>query len=258
MGRISAESMDRRFFNLLGASRLDQTICSAAGTKGYSYTMGGSFGTDPEETTDAKLFIFWGVNAVSTNLHQMIIAQEARKKHGAKIIVIDVHKNQTGRMADWFIPILPGTDGALALGLMHILFQENMVDEKFLETYTVGHQELRKHVEQYDPNTVSAITGVSVDEIYRLARLYGNTTPSFIRIGNGIQHHENGGMCVRTIACLPALTGQWLYKGGGAIKGNSGYLAHNARALQRPDLLKNKKTRIINMNVIGTALLEAE
>lgn len=257
MGNLNAEGMDRRFFHKLGASRLDQTICQIAGSTGYKYTMGGSFGIDPEDTVHTKLFIMWGINAVSTNMHQVALAQKARK-NGAKIIVIDVHKNQTGRLADWFIPILPGTDGALALGIMHILFKENMEDIDFLENYTVGHEELRSHVVQYDPNTVSEITGVPADDLLKLARMYGQTSPSCIRIGNGLQHHDNGGMCIRTIACLPALTGQWLNKGGGAIKGNSGYLAFNTDALQRPDLLQKKQTRIINMNLIGEELLNAD
>jgi anaerobic selenocysteine-containing dehydrogenase len=258
MGNLSAEGMDRRFFNRLGASQLDRSICNSAGAAGYKYTMGGSYGTDPEETINTKLFIFWGVNAVSTNMHQATLAQQARKQNGSKIVVIDVHKNKTARLADWFIPILPGTDTALALGLMHILFAENMVDSSFLEQFTVGHEELREHVLQYDPVTVSSITGIPVEDIVELARMYGKTSPAFIRIGNGPQHHDNGGMFVRTISCLPALTGQWLVEGGGAIKGNSAYLAHNTAKLQRPDLLKNKKTRVINMNLLGEALLSLE
>ncbi len=257
MGNLSAEGMDRRFFHKLGASMLERSICNAAGSIGYSYTMGGSFGTDPEETIHTKLFIMWGINAVSTNMHQVTLAQQARK-NGAKVVVIDVHKNQTGKWADWFIPILPGTDSALALGLMHILYAENLVDQPFLDEYTVGAAELREHVRQYDPATVSAITGVPIDDLYELARMYGTTSPSFVRIGNGLQHHDNGGMAVRTIACLPALTGQWMAEGGGAIKGNSGYLAFNTNALRRPDLLQNKATRTINMNQIGQALLEKE
>jgi anaerobic selenocysteine-containing dehydrogenase len=255
MGRLNAEGMDRRFFHQLGASRLGQTICSSAGSVGYSYTMGASLGIDPEDTIHSKLIIFWGINAVSTNMHQVALAQRARKENGAKIVVIDVHKNQTARFADWFIPILPGTDSALALGIMHILFAEKMADTAFLEEYTIGHEELREHVTQYDPASVSKITGVPVEDIFKLARMYGETSPSFIRIGNGPQHHDNGGMFVRTVSCLPALTGQWLVKGGGAIKGNSGYLAINSGQLQRPDLLKNKNTRIINMNQLGDALL---
>ncbi|PAE22764.1 molybdopterin oxidoreductase family protein [Bacillus sp. 7894-2] len=257
MGRLSAEGMDRRFFHKLGASRLDRTICQSAGTAGYMYTMGGSFGIDPEDTIHSKLIILWGINAVSTNMHQMILAQKARKS-GAKIVVIDVHKNQTGKMADWFIPITPGTDAALALGMMHVLFAENLTDENFLKKYTVGHQELREHVKEYDPETVAGITGIPKDDILKLARMYGKTSPAFIRIGNGPQHHDNGGMCIRTISCLPAITGQWLLTGGGAIKGNSGYLAFNTGALQRPDLLHKRDTRIINMNEIGSALLELE
>ncbi|MDP1417659.1 molybdopterin oxidoreductase family protein [Peribacillus simplex] len=257
MGNLSAEGMDRRFFHKLGASMLERSICNAAGSVGYSYTMGGSFGTDPEETIHTKLFIMWGINAVSTNMHQITLAQQARK-NGAKVVVIDVHKNQTGKWADWFIPILPGTDSALALGLMHILYAEKLVDQPFLDEYTVGAAELREHVRQYDPATVSAITGVPIDDLYELARMYGTTSPSFVRIGNGLQHHDNGGMAVRTIACLPALTGQWMAEGGGAIKGNSGYLAFNTNALRRPDLLQNKATRTINMNQIGQALLEKE
>ena len=254
MGLLNAEGMDRRFFHRLGASQLDRSICSSAGSAGYRYTMGGSFGIDPEDTIHSKLIIFWGINAASTNMHQVALAQKARKHNGAKIVVIDVHKNQTGRLADWFIPILPGTDSALALGIMHILFAENLADSSFLQEYTVGYEELREHVIHYDPLTVSEITGIPVEDIYKLARMYGNTTPAFIRIGNGPQHHDNGGMFVRTVSCLPALTGQWLIKGGGAIKGNSGYLAVNTVKLQQPRLLKNKQTRVINMNQLGDAL----
>jgi anaerobic selenocysteine-containing dehydrogenase len=256
MGLIGTEGFDRRFFNRLGSSRLGYSICSAAGSKGYAYTMGASMGTDPEDTVHAKLMIFWGINAVSTNMHQMVYAEQARK-NGAQIVVIDVHRNQTGRSADWFIPILPGTDAALALGIMHILFAEGLEDQGFLEAYTVGHQELREHVRQYNPTMVSEITGVPVEDIYRLARLYGSTVPAFIRIGNGIQHHDNGGMCVRTIACLPAITGQWQHLGGGAIKGNGGYLEFNEAALQRPDLLP-RSTRKVNMNLIGAALTKLD
>ncbi|MBE1445540.1 molybdopterin oxidoreductase family protein [Paenibacillus sp. OAS669] len=256
MGLIGTEGMDRRFFHRLGATRLKYSICSAAGSEGYSYTMGAGVGTDPEETVHTKLFIMWGINTVSTNMHQVVLAEKARK-NGAQVVVIDVHKNQTGRWADWFIPIKPGTDAALALGLMHILFDEKMTDDAFLQEYTVGHEELRQHVRQYDPVTVSGITGVPVEDIYKLARMYGQTSPSFIRIGNGPQHHDNGGMCIRTISCLPALTGQWLVRGGGAIKGNGSVLVHNEFALMRPDLLPGK-VRQVNMNQLGSALLELD
>ncbi|MCD7035549.1 molybdopterin oxidoreductase family protein [Metabacillus sp. GX 13764] len=255
MGILSAEGLDRRFFHYLGASRLDRAICNSAGSEGYRYTMGGSFGTDPEDTKEAKLIIFWGINAVSTNMHQTSLAQAARK-NGAMIVTIDVHKNQTGRLADWFIPILPGTDSALALGMMHVLFKENLADRSFLAEHTVGYKELEEHAKSYTPEKVSSITGVPAGDIIKLAKLYGTTSPSFIRIGNGLQHHDNGGMNIRTISCLPAVSGQWQVKGGGAIKGNSGYLSFNSQALTRPDLLQKKDTRVINMNQLGAALTQ--
>ncbi|SEN05943.1 molybdopterin-dependent oxidoreductase [Paenibacillus sp. OV219] len=257
MGRIGTEGMGRRMFNRMGASKLIYSICEAAGTEGYGYTMGGSYGTDPEETVHAKLHIMWGINAVSTNMHQVTISEKARKQ-GAQVVVIDVHRNRTARWADWFIPILPGTDAALALGVMHILFAEGYADEAFMAEFTTGHEQLREHVKSYTPELVSSITGVPVDDIYKLARMYGEAESAFIRIGNGPQHHDNGGMTTRAIACLPALTGQWLKRGGGAIKGNGGYLMINKPALERPDLRAESGAQEINMNLLGIALMEPE
>lgn len=192
-------------------------------------------GKSPEETAKAKLFIVWGQNTISTNMHAWSIMEKARKQ-GAKLVVIDVHRNRTGDRADWFIPLHPGTDAALALGLMHVLFDRGLVNEEFLEKYTIGHQELREHVKQYTPDKVAAITGVPADDIVKLAKMYGETSPAFIQIGNGLQHHDNGGMNIRTIVCLPALTGQWLVEGGGAIKANGDYSKFNGTALERSDL----------------------
>lgn len=253
MGRVHMSGMGNRFFHRLGASRLERTICNAAGNAGYKYTMGANYGTNPEDTIHSKLLIFWGCNAVSTNMHQVMLAEKARK-NGAKIVVIDVHKNRTAKWADWFIPTVPGTDAALALAIMHVLFAEQMVDWTFLLEHTVGYKELEEHVKQYDPETVSQITQVPVEHICQLSRLYGETTPSFIRIGNGPQHHDNGGMFARTVACLPALTGQWQYQGGGALKENGDFSSLSSSSLQRPDLLE-KPTRMINMNQIGEALM---
>lgn len=253
MGVLSVEGMDRRFFHALGSSRLERAICNSAGTAGWKYTMGFNGGTSPEDTVNADLIIVWGGNIVSTNMHQVILAEQARKR-GAKVIVIDVHHNRTAQWADWFLPLYPGTDTALALGMMHILFRDGLTNDDFLERYTVGHQELRKHVETYTPEVVSKITGISIADIEELAKLYGEAKVSYIHIGNGLQHHDNGGMNVRTISCLPALTGQWLKSGGGAIKSNSGYTTMNSRALMRPELNGNPRARTINMNRIGEAL----
>jgi anaerobic selenocysteine-containing dehydrogenase len=253
MGVLSVEGMDRRFFNALGASRLERAICNSAGTAGWKYTMGFNGGTSPEDTVNADVIIVWGGNIVSTNMHQAVLAEKARKR-GAKVIVIDVHRNRTAQWGDWFLPLYPGTDTALALGMMHILFRDGLTDDQFLKRYTIGHQELREHAATYPPELVSEITGIPAADIERLAKLYGEAEVSHIHIGNGLQHHDNGGMNVRSISCLPALTGQWLKTGGGAMKSNSGYAAMNTRALQRPDLHPHSRARTINMNRIGEAL----
>lgn len=254
MGILSVDGMDRRFFNRLGSSQLQQGICNSAGSAGWKYTMGFGGGTSPEDTVKAKLIIIWGGNLVSTNMHQIALIEKARKQ-GTKLVVIDVHRNRTGQRADWFIPLYPGTDSALALGMMHVLFERGLVNEPFMERYTTGYAELREHVKQYTPERVSAITGVPADDIVQLAVMYGETSPTYIHIGNGLQHHDNGGMTVRTISCLPALTGQWLVPGGGAYKSNGGYNKMNAEALERPDLRPNPAARTVSMNRIGEALL---
>ncbi|MGG2994491.1 molybdopterin oxidoreductase family protein [Paenibacillus macerans] len=254
MGILSVDGMDRRFFHRLGATQLQQGICNSAGNAGWKYTMGFGGGTSPEETVNAKLIIVWGGNLVSTNMHQVALIEKARKQ-GAQLVVIDVHRNRTGQRADWFIPLYPGTDSALALGIMHVLFERGLVNEPFLERYTIGHAELREHVKQYTPERVSAITGVPAEDIVKLAILYGETSPAYIHIGNGLQHHDNGGMTVRTISCLPALTGQWLVPGGGAYKSNGAYGKMNAAALERPDLRPNPGARTVSMNRLGEALL---
>lgn len=253
MGILSVEGMDRRFFNALGASRLEQTICNSAGSAGWKYTMGFGGGTSPEDIVNADLILVWGGNIVSTNMHQVVLAEQARKK-GAKVVVIDVHRNRTAQWGDWFLPLYPGTDAALALGIMHILFRDRLTDDSFLDAYTTGHEELREQAKEYTPEAVAEITGIPAVDIERLARIYGEAPVSYIHIGNGLQHHDNGGMSVRTISCLPALTGQWLKTGGGAYKSNGAYAAMNARALERPDLRPNPRARSINMNRIGEAL----
>lgn len=257
MGILSVDGMDRRFFNRLGASKLKQSICNSAGNEGWKSVMGFNGGTVPEDTVNADVIIVWGGNIVSTNMHQVVLAEKARKR-GAKVVVIDVHKNQTGQWADWFIPLHPGTDAALAVGIMHVLFRDGLADEAFMERYTIGHGELREHVKTYTPEYVSSVTGIPAEDVEKLAELYGRAGVSYIHIGNGLQHHDNGGMTVRSIAALPALTGQWLKRGGGAAKSNGGYNSMNSEALERPDLRPNPSARTINMNRIGEALAMTE
>lgn len=257
MGVVNNASMDRRFFYRLGASLLDRTICSAAGNAGYAYTMGAAMGVDPETASAAKLVVAWGVNLVTTNLHQLPFIQAARRQ-GAIFVLIDVHRNRTAALADHFVQLYPGTDAALALGMMRVIVDEGLYDARFVAEHTVGFPELRQRLADYPVERVAAITGVPAERIRWLARLYATTKPSFLRIGNGLQHHTNGGMTVRTVACLPALVGAWGELGGGAYKSTSGYFKLNNAAVERPDLLPEPRPRRINMNRLGEALLAAE
>ncbi|WP_221563584.1 molybdopterin-dependent oxidoreductase [Alkalihalobacillus sp. TS-13] len=253
MGIINSEGMDRRFFNRMGARNLERTICNTAGAEGYKVTMGKAVGIDPEETIHSKVIIVWGCNLISTNLHQVIYANKARK-NGARIVVIDVHRNRTAKWADHFYQIKPGSDDALAFGLMHLLIKNEWIDRTFINRYTSGYEDLQKRVEEYPPEKVSALTGLKVEQLHELAKMYGTISPSFLRIGNGLQHHKNGGRSTRLISCLPALTGQWGKIGGGALKGNAGYAEWNTYKLQRPDLHPNPAGPSTNMNQIGLAL----
>jgi anaerobic selenocysteine-containing dehydrogenase len=252
MGVINNSSMDRRFFHKLGASRLERTICSSAGSAGYAFTMGSNIGINPEDTHLAEFIIVWGTNLISTNIHQWKYIDQARKK-GAKVIVIDIHRNKTANLADQFIQIRPGTDGALALGMINVIIEENLYDLDFINNNTVGFDKLKDKVKDYTLEKVSNITGISINDIVTLAREYSSNKRSFIRIGNGLQHHYNGGMATRIITCLPAITGAWNYKGCGAIKSNSEYFKINKKQLELLDLDKNQ-SRIINMNQLGDAL----
>jgi anaerobic selenocysteine-containing dehydrogenase len=253
MGLIQGESMDRRFFHKLGASLLDRTICSSAGGAGYRATIGLSMGTDPERFSEAKLILIWGSNPITSNVHLWPTILAAKRK-GAKVIAIDPYRSLTAEKCDQHIALLPGTDGALALALMHVIISEDLIDRDYVDRYTLGFELLRERVKEYPPTRVAAITGLSEETIVRLAREYAATKPAVIRLNYGMQRHVGGGMAVRTVACLPALIGAWRDPAGGALLSTSGTFGYDAKALQRPDLIWNNP-RTINMSAIGDALL---
>lgn len=257
MGVTSIASMDRRLFNRLGASHLDRAICSVAGKVGYEYSIGGSRGTDPETTSRAKYIIAWGGNLVSTNMHQMTYVREAQRA-GATFVHIDVHRNRTSAFADQFVQLRPGTDSALALGMMHVIIRDRLYDAEYVQENTLGFDQLAERVLEYPPERVEQITGVPAETVETLGREYATTRPAFIRMGNGLQHHDNGGMAIRNIACLTGLVGAWRDVGGGAVKSNGGYHTMNEAHLQRPDLLGSRAPRTINMNQLGTALTKLD
>ncbi len=253
-GVVNNASMDRRFFYRLGAARLERTICGSAGRAGYGLVYGKVKGINPLESVQAKLIIFWGINALETNIHQAILADKARKQ-GARIVAIDVHRNRTAEWADEFYQILPGSDGALALGLAHVIFREGLEDKDWSGEHVLGMAELAEACDEYTPRRVAGLTGLAPERIEALARLYASSRPSFIRIGNGMQHHDNGGVNTWAISCLPAITGAWQYRGGGAIKFNSGHFPLNKEAVERPGLLQGSP-RTVNMNQLGRVLTE--
>lgn len=252
MGVINYASMDRRFFYKLGASKLERTICSAAGLAGYKSVMGSNVGVDPEDSVNAKLLIIWGANIVSTNIHQWLFIKKARN-NGAKIFAVDVCQNKTSKIVDDFFQIKPGTDGALALGVINYLITNNLYDKNFIEKYTIGFSDLKEYAREYSLERVSKITGLSIDKIVLLADSYGKYKESFIRIGNGFQHHLNGGQATRLVTYLPALTGAWRYIGCGALKSNTEAFPLDKECLEMPEL-DQLNTRTINMNQLGDAL----
>ncbi|TFW30881.1 molybdopterin-containing oxidoreductase family protein [Massilia horti] len=259
MGLVQGESMSLRFFNKLGASLLDRTICATAGATGYRYTIGGSIGTDIEHFQDAKLIIIWGGNPIASNLHFWTRAQEA-KRRGAKLIAIDPYRSLTAEKCHQHIALLPGTDAALALGMMHVLIRDGLLDHDYIERHTLGFEELKARAAEWSPERTAATCGITAEEVENLAHDYGqlakNGEPVAIRLNYGMQRVRGGGMAVRNIACLPALVGAWRHAAGGIQLSTSGSFPANRPALQRPDLLNGRKPRTINMTTIGGDLLK--
>ena len=252
MGFLNGSGMDRRFFHRLGASRLDRTICAAAGGAGITAALGDRFGTEPEQFRLSKLIIAWGANILGTNVHLWPFIVEARR-NGAKFYVIDPHRNRTGKLADRHFSINPGSDAALAFGMMHVIIRENLHDADYIERYAIGFEQLREQVANYPPERAAALTGIPVDDIVALAHEYATTRPAAIRLNYGIQRSERGGLSVHAVSLLPALTGSWKEPGGGLQLSTSHAYRLNREALERADL-QPRPARLVNMSTLGSAL----
>src|SRR2546427_6497909 len=226
MGLLQGGSMDRRFFHRLGASLLDRTICSTAGMFGMRYTVGASVGTNPETVDQAKYILIWGSNIITSNIHLWRYMLKARSR-GAKIVTIDPLRTRTGDQSDEHIPIMPGTDGALALGMMHVIIRDGLQDQDYIDRYTIGFDALKRRVEEYPPSRVSEITGVSETTIERFTREYATHSPGFIRVNYGLQRHAGGGMAGRNIFFLTALLRSGAFPGGRAGLGYYGRFQYN-------------------------------
>jgi anaerobic selenocysteine-containing dehydrogenase len=252
MGFLNGGSMDRRFFHRLGASRLDRTICATAGATALMEALGAKTGTEPEQFVDSRLILVWGANVHGTSIHLWPFIVEARRR-GAKLITIDPVLTRTAALADQHLFINPGTDLALALGLMHVIIGEGLEDKDYVAKHTSGFAELAELVRDYPPAKVSALTGIAAEDIVNLAREYATTRPAVIRANYGLQRSERGGRAMQAIACLPALTGSWKDVGGGFCLSTSGGFTVDRAALERPDL-QPKEARLVNMSLLGEAL----
>jgi len=258
MGMVQYSSMDRRFFHRLGASLLDRTLCSSAGKQGLKATLGGSVGMDPERFDEAKLIILWGANPIVSNLHLWSRVQDA-KRRGAKVVAIDPYRSLSAEKCSQHVALLPGTDGALALAMMHVLIGEDLLDHDYIRQYTLGFEDLKKRIlEKYSPQWAAQICGLAVQEIVQLAREYATLKPAAIRLNYGMQRHAGGGIAARTIACLPALIGAWRDAAGGIVLTTADFFKFDHAALERPDLLGGRRPRVVNQSQLGDALLEAQ
>ena len=248
--------MDRRFFHRLGASQLDRTICSAAGEAGLKSVLGVKLGTEPEQFRHSKYIIAWASNIHGNNVHLWPFIAEARR-NGAKLVVIDPYRTRTAECADWYLPINPGTDAALALGMMHVIIGENLHDADYVAKYTLGFEQLREKVKEYPPERVAQWTGIAAEDIRKLAREYATVRPSVIRLNYGVQRSEGGGMATRAVVMLPCVIGSWKEIGGGLQMSLSGAADFNSEGLKRPDLMNTalgREARTLNMVELGHVL----
>ncbi|HDR9239392.1 molybdopterin-containing oxidoreductase family protein [Burkholderia vietnamiensis] len=257
MGLVQGEGIAQRFFHKIGASRLERTICAAAGAAGLRYTYGGNIGMHLEHFEESELILIWGANPIASSLHFWTRAQEA-KRRGARLVAIDPYRSLTAEKCHQHIALKPGTDGAFALGMMHVLITENLLDHDYIANHTVGFEALKARALSYPPERVAQICGIDASELIELARRYGATRKASIRLNYGMQRVRGGGNAVRAIASLPGLTGAWRDRAGGLLLSSSEFAPIDHAALLRPDLIPgwpHKLPRIINMNAIGDALL---
>ena len=256
MGLVQGDGMAARFFHKLGASLLDRTICASAGAEGLMATYGGKVGMHVEFFAESRLILIWGSNPITSSVHFWNFAQQA-KRAGAKLICIDPRRTESAEKCHQHIALRPGTDGALALGLMHELITHDLIDHDYVNRFVEGWPALRERALQWPPERAAAVCGITADEVRGLAQDYGRTQPAAIRLNYGMQRVRGGGNAVRLVALLPCLTGAWRHRAGGLLLSSSGWFkgARHDAWLQRPDLLGTRTPRTINMSTIGDELL---
>ena len=242
-------------FHALGATRLQRTICVETAYAGWRATLGAVTGNDSNQMVGSELVVLWGINAAYSSINVMTLVKQARAR-GAHVVCIDPYRTRTAAQADEHLMVRPGTDGALALAMMHVLVREGRIDEGYVARATVGFEPLAEHVRAFTPAWAAGVTGLAEDAIVGFARRYGATRRTFLRIGIGLSRHDNGGMTVRTLACLPALTGAYADPHGGALLSSTQAHAFDFRVLERPDLMPARAPRAINMIQLGRVLTD--
>ena len=214
-GLIQMKSLDRRLFGSMGCTKLERNICGAVAAAGLSATIGTGTGIDPEQVVHSRFIVLWGTNTIVTNLHFWPLVREAQQR-GAKVVVVDPIRTRTAEAADWHLPIKPASDAALALAMMHVMVRDDLVDREYVARHAIGFDALVTRVRDYSPERVAQVAGLPASEIERFAREYATTQPSLLRPLIGIEHHRNGAMLFRTLACLAVLSGSWKHRGAGS------------------------------------------
>ncbi|EGL55547.1 anaerobic dehydrogenase, typically selenocysteine-containing protein [Methylophaga aminisulfidivorans MP] len=240
------------FFNKMGATVCERTFCGEGSCTAWLLTVGPTAGVDPESFIHSKYIVIWGCNSVSTNVHHWHIVKDAQK-NGAKVVVIDPYKSKTAKEADWHIAPKPGTDGALAMAMMHVIIKEGLQDQDYIDNYTVGFDALAERAKTRTPEWAATITGISADDIRQFAREFATTQPAAIRLGVAVERNYGGGQAIRAITCLPALTGAWRHVGGGALQFPVWEHPYKFDVICRPDLIP-EGTPVVNAIQIGRAL----
>ncbi len=251
-GIINGLNVGDPLFNKLGATVSERTFCDSGSCTAYMMTIGPTPGVDPESFVHSKYILLWACNTLGTNSHHWPFIEQA-KKAGAKLVVIDPVRTRTARLADWHIPIRPGTDAALALAMMHVIIEEDLVDRDYIDKHTVGYNELVERASTYTPEFAARETGIPVEDIVKLAREYATTPPAVVRIGVAVERHAGGGQTVRAIACLPGLIGAWKHVGGGLLQLPIWAFPVKWEVLMRPELAP-EKMRVLNSWRLGPAL----
>jgi anaerobic selenocysteine-containing dehydrogenase len=255
MGMVQGEGMAARLFNAIGASRLDRTICSNAGGDALAATYGAKVGMHVEHYAESRLIVIWGSNSIASNLHFWPIALAARRA-GATLVCIDPRRTETAEKCHHHLALTPGSDGALALAVMHELIVNDWLDQDYIDAHVDGWAGMRERALEWAPERAAVECGLGAEQIRDFARLYGTTRPAAIRLNYGMQRVRGGGNAVRLIALLPCLVGAWRHRAGGLLLSSSGWLKpFKNPAFERADLLAGRQPRIVNMSTIGDDLL---